>query len=220
VIEPVGRDKDPWTARVVPETKVNVPDVKESEVSERRNWEESRESRRSALRLEPDPWAVAGTVKVMVSVESFGVMVILPEATKSMFPSLLETSSKEERITGFSVTFSQETAPSTVPASKRSTVREEAVIEEAVIVPALRLRKEASPSGVIYHSSSSPKKMVERNLIVPSTLAPPERKKEARGERIELLKEEGETKKKETAERKRTKSRTKDKTTAEKAGWE
>ena len=51
---------------------------------------------------------MAGTVKVMVLFVSLGVMTMLPEATKSMFPSLLLTPSKEERITGFSVKLFQE----------------------------------------------------------------------------------------------------------------
>ena len=67
-VEPEARE------RVVPEfmvsevepVKVKVPEVKESEVSERRNWVESRESRRSALRPEPDPWGVAGALKGVV----------------------------------------------------------------------------------------------------------------------------------------------------------
>ena len=53
VTEPVGRDRFPWTERVVGEMRVNVPEVKESEASERRNWEESRESRVSASELPP-----------------------------------------------------------------------------------------------------------------------------------------------------------------------
>src|SRR3990172_5286309 len=84
------------TVRVVPSAMVRVPAVKLSLVSERRNWRESKPSRVSAS----DP---AMEVIVIVFAPSSGVMTIFAPAIRSMFPSLLETPSREERITGVPV---------------------------------------------------------------------------------------------------------------------
>ena len=149
-MEPAGRASDPWTAKVVGEVKVKVPEVKESLVSDLRNWVESKESRRSAFRPEPDPWEIAGTVKVMVLVESLGVMVMFPEAIRSMSPSLLETPSTELTTSGLLVKLFQSRYQLPSWESRKSALNPAIVSDRVTVKSSVATeRKTASPVGLI-----------------------------------------------------------------------
>ncbi len=92
--------KVPKTSKVVPPAIVKVPEVKESEVSERMNCRESNPSRVSAS----DP---AVEAMVIVLAVSSGVIIMFDPARRSIFPSLFETPSREERMIGLLVKFTQ-----------------------------------------------------------------------------------------------------------------